>query len=41
MPELARKKTIKNYEAIVTACVLILLVVAMSSGIGFYWPECR
>ena len=39
MPELAFKKTFKNYEALVTVCLLILLMVAMSGGIGFYWPE--
>ena len=39
MPELARKKSFTSYKAIVTACLLILLMVAMSDGIGFYWPE--
>ena len=39
MPELARKKSFTSYKAIVTACLLILLMVAMSGGIGFYWPE--
>ena len=39
MPELAFKKTFKNYEALVIVCLLILLMVAMSGGIGFYWPE--
>ena len=39
MPELARKKSFTSYKAIVSACLLILLMVAMSGGIGFYWPE--
>ena len=39
MPELAFKKTFKNYKALITVCLLILLMVAMSGGIGFYWPE--
>ena len=39
MPELARKIFVTSYKAIVTACLLILLMVAMSGGIGFYWSE--
>ena len=39
MPEPAFKKTFKNCKALVTVCLLILLMVAMSGGIGFYWPE--
>ena len=41
MPELECKKSFTSYKAIVTAWLLILLMVAMSGGIGFYWPECR
>ena len=33
------QKSFTSYKAIVTACLLILLMVAMSGGIGFYWPE--
>jgi hypothetical protein len=39
MPELERKKSFTSYKSIVTAWLLILLMVAMSGGIRFYWPE--